>query len=633
MSEPLPPPSAERVPAGARPWRTDDVNRWITAGPAAWAHPLWSCLALVATGVWAIMATPDPLCTPADPCGPDWWGMFLACSALLGVYWVWRRPTLALILVAPVTILQLTSPAALATAPGPARLGVTAAVVFTALALWERLAARGRQREVIERAAGPERHPLPASAVMFPRGRTTLVVAGTLLAVTGLCLWQGLAAETRENARDARAQRLTVEVVDRGEDSVTVRLPDGDIRVVDAFFPASHEPGRSTAVFVDGDGDRVRLVAEPYDAFGWQMLMLLFGLPGVALLVNGLAARSRWRRMTEGTVPVLRVRADNPGPRVRTRVFAADDPRGRRPALSLMTVPPTARDLPGVDDDPDGGEPPGFREVAERATGQAMKGSHVVEAVLYGAVTEGAEAVLVTGPDGVRDGLVECGVTPVRARALLPDARNPDARPYGPHGSGRALKRRRRDLLARGAGEEMAERAVGEPLVALPSLFRRMVAFSLVALGGHIAGVTLSEVVQWRSVVPLFGVLSLFFFASSALWRVTVERRGLWVTRLWSTSLIPWEDIRMVRHWDADTLRVVDSKGRELLLPVGGAVEERVLRRVAGVRERTRAVEAMWRRPELRPVREADVGWRGMPMGPVVVLLGVVVGVVGAMWW
>ncbi|MBB0246726.1 hypothetical protein FNQ90_22055, partial [Streptomyces alkaliphilus] len=482
MSEPSPPPPAERIPAGARPWRFEDVTRWIAAGPAPWAHPLWSCLALVGTGLWAIVATPDPVCTPADPCGGDRWGMFLACSALLGVYWAWRQPTLALILVAPVTVLQLTSPAALATASLPARVGVTAAAVFTALALWERLAARTRQRELVKRAAGPERHPLPASARGFPRGRTTLVVAGALLAVTGLCLWQGLAAEARENARDARSQRLTVEVVDRDEDSITVRLPGGDTRTVDAVFPESHAPGRPTVVFVDGD--RVRLAAEPYDAFGWQMLTLLFGLPGTTLLVSGLAARSRWRRMAADPVPVLRVRVTNPGPRIRTRVFAADDPRGwRRPALSWVTLPTTARELPAVAGDPDDPDDPDDpREVLERAEEQALELPVVVEAVLYGAVADGAEAVLVTEAGGAPGGLVECGVTPVWA----------GPRPAGPRDRGRSARARtvphrggphrgdRRGLLGPPEGGRATGRSEAESVVINPSLLRRALGWALV---------------------------------------------------------------------------------------------------------------------------------------------------------
>ncbi|WP_173019699.1 hypothetical protein, partial [Streptomyces alkaliphilus] len=58
----------------------------------------------------------------------------------------------------------------------------------------------------------------------------------------------------------------------------------------------------------------------------------------------------------------------------------------------------------------------------------------------------------------------------------------------------------------------------------------------------------------------------------------------------------------------------------------------RVRGRVPGVRARARAVEAMWRRAELRPVREVEAGSRGVPMGPVAVLLGIVVGVMSAMW-
>ncbi|GAB3115478.1 hypothetical protein GCM10027160_22790 [Streptomyces calidiresistens] len=620
MSEPFPPPPAERIPTGVRPWRTEDAERWVAAGPAPWAHPLWSCLALIGTGLWAILETPDPVCTPADPCGADWWGMFLACTALLGVYWVWRRPGLALIPLAPFTVLQLISPSAPATTPVSARLGFTAAAVFTGVALWERLAARRRQRELIERAAGPERRPVPASARAFPRGRTTLAVAGALLAVTGLCLWQGLTTEARENERDARAERLTVVVVDRGEDSITVRLPGGDTGVVDTLFPGSYEPGRSTVVFVDGD--RVRLAAEPYDAFGWQALMLLFGLPGTTLLVSGLAARARWRRLVADPVPVLRVRATNPGPRIRTRVFAVDAPRGRRrPALSWVTLPPTARDVPGADGHPEDPDDPGFREVLARAAEQAGDTSRVVDATLYGAVADGAEAVLVTGPEGESDGLVECGITPVRARSRFPD----------PPDRGRAVKRGRRDALARRVGEETAERLAGEPLVVHPSPARRVMAFALVALGGHLVGSALSAAVEWGSALPLFAMASLFF-ASASLWRVTVDRRGLWVTRLWRTTRIPWEDIRMVHHRNADTLRVVDSTGRADFLPVGGALEELVRRRVPAVRARSRAVVAMWILPELRPAREVEGGPGGMPMGPLLVLLGTVVGVVSAMW-
>lgn len=133
----------------------------VAPPPRVLGAPLWSVLALLITVAWAIAAAPEPPCTDAAPCGADWPGMVEMGLAVGLLYWLARLPELTLVaapvLAAVVARVELpdAEPNSLA-----ANLCVLAALGFGWAAACERVAARRRQRDLVERAAGV-RHPLP----------------------------------------------------------------------------------------------------------------------------------------------------------------------------------------------------------------------------------------------------------------------------------------------------------------------------------------------------------------------------------------------------------------------------------------------------------------------------------------
>ncbi|GAB2766152.1 hypothetical protein [Streptomyces bullii] len=90
----------------------------------------------------------------------------------------------------------------------------------------------------------------------------------------------------------------------RDEESLRVRTDDGRRLTVDA---ASEYYGVGGTVTVLEDGAWRRLAAEPYDPFGWQLLALAAGLPGLSMLTMGVLARRRAAALRRGLVSVLRV--------------------------------------------------------------------------------------------------------------------------------------------------------------------------------------------------------------------------------------------------------------------------------------------------------------------------------------
>ncbi|MFD3512512.1 hypothetical protein [Streptomyces sp. NPDC058657] len=248
--EPVPLPGG-RIPEGTAAWRTADVHRWLAAVPARWAHPLWTALVLAGAVVWAVLAMPDPkpgdfsmfgtygsLESPdrsyvsgrvevtapgttgtaydtAAPAGQltvyavstasggltSWWGwptVFLGLL-LLELYWIWRRPALALAVLVPLATGALISTDALGRTALPALAGAAAAAVLAAATLLHRRGVRVRQWERVAEAAGPARHPLPA--VPGAPGRrprrpyVRLTAAAVLLTVAGYCALRPTAYE------------------------------------------------------------------------------------------------------------------------------------------------------------------------------------------------------------------------------------------------------------------------------------------------------------------------------------------------------------------------------------------------------------------------------------------------------
>ncbi|CAM5634247.1 hypothetical protein GCM10010329_22950 [Streptomyces spiroverticillatus] len=106
---------------------------------------------------------------------------------LLEAYWIWRRPALALGVLAPLTAAALFLDEGMADTVPAARIMVGAVAVLVGLHLLHRVRARSRQRALVVEAAGAERHPVPDVPV---RGRPWLVPgAGAVLLAVAVYVW------------------------------------------------------------------------------------------------------------------------------------------------------------------------------------------------------------------------------------------------------------------------------------------------------------------------------------------------------------------------------------------------------------------------------------------------------------
>ncbi|MFD8940284.1 hypothetical protein ACFV0R_34385 [Streptomyces sp. NPDC059578] len=637
----LPP---DRVPEGARSWRTADTARWSAAVPARWSHPLWAVAALVAGIVWSIAAAPDEVCTADQSCGTSWTSVTLSVLGLLTLYWIWRQPRLAL----PGLLLTVAGAVAdsgfTALVEGPEDLFLLAAGAFAVTGLAHRLAAARRQRTLAEEAAGDLRHPLPPEARDFRRGRFSFVLASVLLAVAVFAFWSAEQVASGYEDRAANATRVAaevtgVDVADEDVSELTVALPDGATRTVDTVFPEDYPVGSTVVLAVDGDW--TRLVAEPYDVFGWELLLLATAVPGLAFLSNGMAGHRRQRRLDTTRLPVLRVLVREGDEDGRTWVYAADDLSAAQPVLSFNSLFTS-----DSDDDPDehrapDGEHPHLTEAEEAAARQkleeqeqelvaALRGvfppSALREAVLFGAPYAGGEIAFLAPCDG-DDGEVEAerSVTPVKPTVpgLFPP---PQGR--GP-GAGQA-RRGSSDLAARARAVAALSLAPGpQPLTwSADRVSRGLGLFLLVFQGGGM-WVLLDGGFSWQWIFLLLGVPWLVHSVSTALnWRVTADRDGVWVCGPWRVRHVPWTEVTDV-HQRADALTVELKGGSEIeLSPVGLGTLRGRRGGTSAARRAADSLRALLDHPELRPTEVADAREQGMPLGPVVVTLAVLWGAV-----
>ncbi|MGY3337484.1 hypothetical protein ACVW0K_003583 [Streptomyces filamentosus] len=335
-------PLADGVPG----WRGADAAAWAAAGPGRWARPLWSVLALLVTVVVAIVVEPVPVCGDATPCGPDWYGLVQTALAIGLLHWNARLPELTLVAAPTVAVLVV---AGYFTEPGVASGGAFGevsvvsvaanAAVVAALALgWAaalaRLTARRRQRLLFARTSGATTFPSAAVTAGLPRRSAYPLAAGLLLcALAVAATLLGLRGVHADEDRAARATRTEAVVAHRTDTSLTLRTEDGRRIVVDALYPGDQRLGSTVTVLEDG-GWR-RLVAEPYDAVGWQLLALVTGLTGISLTGTGLRALRRSLALRRGDLPALRVfqAVDGEG---RATLHATDDTALRMP-LTVFT--------------------------------------------------------------------------------------------------------------------------------------------------------------------------------------------------------------------------------------------------------------------------------------------------------
>jgi hypothetical protein len=335
----------------------------------------------------AIAVEPVPACSDTAPCGPDWLGMTQMGLALGLLYWYARLPELTVVTapVLAVVVAWVEFPA-----PGAASLAmnraVIAALAFGWAAALARLAARHRQRRLVERAAGVQ-HRLPEPVGPPLRG-TIPIAAGLLLCALAVgAIVLGLRTVHADGQQAARAVRTAAEVTGRDDVSLRVRTEDGRRMTVDATYPEDYAPG--TTVTVLENGPWRRLAAEPYAPFGHQLLALAVGLPGLSLLTTGILARLRSTALRRGPVTALRV-LERLGDDGRTWVYAADDVAGRTPLFACLCVPEfLQRDEPEESGKGGGAAHDGDEDFPTDGMGPR-------EAVMFGAPCEGAEMVFLT---------------------------------------------------------------------------------------------------------------------------------------------------------------------------------------------------------------------------------------------
>ncbi|MEU3447076.1 hypothetical protein AB0H29_07585 [Streptomyces thermolilacinus] len=630
-TSPVPLP-ADRIPPGTADWRSPDARRWLAAVPAAWAHPLWAVLAVVLTVVWGIAAAPDTDCTAAEPCGTDWPGLCVAAALPLTLYWVVRQPRLALPGLAVVVVGDLTVNGSAATLGEPPVLAFFAAVAFTAAGLLHRVAAAGRQRALAREAAGPAVHPVPAAALAFRRGRLSFALAALLLATAVFGFWQGQRTADEYERRAAALTPVTGTVTKSDHDEMVLDVAVGErVHRVETLFPERYPVDSRAELLVDGDW--ARLVAEPYDIFGWEMLVLAGLVGGLAFLANAVDGRTRSRQLHRGPLPVLRVLVREGHDDGRTWVYAADDLAAERPLLHFHSLysfeehpgaPRGPHDAYETDDEEDDELAEGLRKV-----GAILKGEDppppLREAVLYGLPYTGTELAFVAPDDDEPGGVaVECSVTAVKPAVPglfgggLPDAApGQSARP----GGGRP-RRRPVDEVAATLAPSTAPRTWGADRVS-----RGVGVFLLVVQGGGVWA--LLDDVSWLSVFPLIGLLFVVTSASTALnWRLTADRDGLWIAGPWRVRRVLWDEVTAVRHDRGGDLVVARDEDTEVTLsPVGWPWLERRLGREPYAPRAADEAHALLRRPDLRPLENAAPAQQGMPVGPLIAVVSVLWGV------
>ncbi|MEU9136223.1 hypothetical protein AB0D33_09690 [Streptomyces sp. NPDC048404] len=650
---PIPAPPSRFAFAGAPVWTSDEAARWSRLRHASWARPLWSVLALLITVVWAIAAAPEPPCTDAVPCGADWVGMVEVGLAVGLLYWLARLPEAALVaapvLAAVVARVELSD-------AGPnhlaANLCVLVALGFGWAAARERIVARRRQRDLVERTAGV-RHPVPGPVARSWRGTIPVAAGLVLFAVAAFGVVQGLTGIRDDRQHADRAVPVAAKVIDRDDESVRVRGDDGRRLTLDSLYPEAHRVGGTVTVLEDGAWRR--LASEPYDAMGPQLAVLAAGLPGLSLLVTGLLARRRAAALRRGPVPVLRVleRMDEDG---LVQIYAGDDTAGRRPLLAASFVTdapdgderatahptddahesaPSVGDAhahestPSVGDAHESTPSVGDHGPACSADNEDREGERIPatkrprEAVLFGSPCEGGELLLVTTS---RDDAP--AVLRTSGSVRLPHPGRPASAPE-------AEAYTATDDVATGVPATLV--TTGRPLSWGPSALSRAggAALALIVIAG-VAFNTRTLVTDGIGVKAAVFLLCLLTWLGNAAellnWRVTADSSGLWLAGCWKVRHVPWNQLRSARCAEDGTARIRMPGGEDWQLPGLGVPKlERRLGLEPSYVRMTREVTTLRRHPELRPVEPAPRRDRGFPLGPVMLAVTVVVALAWAL--
>ncbi|MFE1228467.1 hypothetical protein [Streptomyces sp. NPDC058745] len=595
----LPVPLAqEQIPPGTRAWHAADAERWRAAGPGRWAEPLWPFLALLATAVWSIAEAPYPVCTTAIPCTTDWSGVSLATIQVLTLVLLRRHPALALtgLVVSVGGLLLEDAPDGSPDLLAASSVALLLAALYAAATLIHRLVCARQQQLVALEAADAARAPLPGSAGTFRRGRASFALASLLLAVSVFAVWQGERDASAFDERVARATPATARVTGSDVDggTLTVRSEALGTHTVEVLFPENHPVGSRLDLLVDGDW--IRPAAEPYDTIGWELLLLVSSVPGLAFLTGGLVARGRAARLRAEPAPVLRVLLASRRNDTRTWLHAADDRAAERPLLSFHTryVFEEGHPEDGFDDaDRSEDEDDDLDDDFDDDFDEAGEAPRLREAVLYGLPHAGAELVFTSA---LEEGgpLTECTASPARPAAPLPPDTTSRRRPTADVVAALPLSR---EALAWSADTGARIKGLG-----------------ILLMGAFALGVTFDDGLSWRSIVTALGLPLYASAVATALnWRVVADDKGLWMCGAWRVRHVPWDAVKAVSHV-GDGIRVGVPDDELRLSPTGWSWLDRRLGRRSTAQDAAETLRVLVHHPELRPRTSAT--HHGLPLGP-----------------
>lgn len=569
--------------------------------------------------VWAIAVEPEPRCSDAAPCGPDWGSVAQMGLAVGLLYWLARLPELALV-AAPL----LAAMVVWGELPGADRMSYAANLAVIGALCWgwaaaiERLAARSRQRRLVEQAAGAQ-HRLPVPAGPLVRGRIPLAAGLALCALAAGAVLAGLSGIRSDERHAARAVPITATVTHRGEERVRVRTADERRITVDASYPEDYHVGSTVTVLEDGSWRR--LLAEPYDASGWQVLVLTAGLPGLSFLTVGVLARRRAAALRRAPVPALRVldRIDHEG---RTWVYTADDTAGQTPLFTCLftgTLPDDNKRVSRIEAEAEA-EAEAEDEDEDEDEEELRVDTRLHEAVLLGAPYEGGEIVLVT-TDRAGDPVVIRTAGPVRLprtgkKPVLEATALAGTDPETSDPQRRARTDRTAATLAPTSrpmrwGPGPAARTAGAALTAAVATGTFLIAHSLATDGFHWHLLLLLALPVWTNLAAVL-----------LNWRGTADNTGLWLTGAWTVWHVPWEQLRAAEYTKEGSLEIRRSDGGTWhLAGLGEPRLERRLRLRPSYVRMAEEVTALRAHPELRPAVPSPPSDHGLPLGPVLLLL------------
>jgi len=330
----------------ALPVRRSNLPTWSAVSPPRIPSTAWPALGWLVLFVVVVATSGDLLCAPADPCGPTLWWNVLETALLVGPVWVWLLPAAAV----PLGVsLAAAWTAALVIDPVGVPLTVLLPCAF-ALGAWTVLVGvrHGHVADLLD-AAPRAVWPGPApDSVAHPARSAGLLVAGGLSLVSVLLVAWALVHGASEAAAEAAAERVQGTVVSHGEDGYLVELRVGpDVVELDTWGASAYPVGSVQPLLRTPDD--LRLVAEPYDPGGWQVLGLTVGGLAVVAGARGRRRVGALRRLLTEPQPVLAVRLLGRGDAV---LLAADDVHGEGPALASAPLLWWSEGEP-EDDDPE----------------------------------------------------------------------------------------------------------------------------------------------------------------------------------------------------------------------------------------------------------------------------------------